>query len=134
MDVFEKILCKQNVADFKKFWKAISLYVQMPHLVNRKLAGSEIVIALSYSQKEVVGLLHDYLLKTDEDVGHEDIVNTLKKLKLENTFQLIDVNHLFNIVEAHTKPNNILLINKLLPKNTMIHAIGLELITFGKSK
>lgn len=136
MDRFDKVLCKQNVPDVGNFWKSIRLYVQKPHVVNRRLAGSEIVIALSYSQLDVVRSLHDHLLRFGGKVGHDGILGTLKGLNIDDdAFKIIDVDHLFDDWETYYgTANNILIINKLLPKNTKVHASGCELVTFGKQE
>lgn len=138
MDDLKQLLCESAIVSSKNFWKSIQIYLLKPHIVNRRLAGAELLSVLEHRNGDSSGAdinaLCDYLSKVlGNSVEKIPIVNILNEIHLENAFNVVDKEHL---IEALTKSDVFkscfVAINKLLPKNLKVHGISYELVVFGK--
>lgn len=139
MQSLNYMVCQSSVACTKNFWKAIHLYVQKPHTVNRKLAFSELVLLLKYEGAqeftERVPLLYEIVATL---IGKKVILNRdnlLKHIESEN----VDLFNEFIEIQSASllaylddeKNSKIVAINKLVLKNLELDHVY-ELILFGK--
>lgn len=135
MNATKTLLCKSNVLDLKNFWRTIAIFVKKPHVINRKLAGSEIVIAFKCSaSSEATRNLFEVLISSENAKEYEFVARTLDELQFEcELFDPKDLSDILESEQAKSPESSIIVVNKLLPKSTKIHCIGYELIVFGKT-
>lgn len=141
MDNFNKILCQSGVSSSKNYWKAINLYTQKPHLINRKLIGAEILTVLNYIGAgdqflKSVKNISDRLIKFSEEkstIDDKTLLGIVGELGLNDYFRAPEEGTLLDFLE---RSNNLaagaIAVNKLIPKNVNTNAVTYEFIVFGR--
>lgn len=122
----------------ENFWKTLKLYLDKPHTVNKRLAGS---VPLSYfiSTNEIT--LNNFIelkkhLKLEREYNGDAVINFLKEknidaVKCPSAF----LDNLTNIPERRDDAlygNKIIILRRLLPKNKNLYGTANELVLIGR--
>lgn len=122
----------------ENFWKTLKLYLDKPHTVNKRLAGS---VPLSYFKSTNEISLKNFIelkkhLKNEREYNGDSVINFLK----ENNIDAVKcpgafLENLTSVPERRDDVldgNKIIILRRLLPKNKNLYGIANELVLIGK--
>lgn len=135
-----EIIATASIQNRNKFWRAISLSVIKPHLINRRLAGAEQMCLFRSSNfdlnadgKLIYGIV-DYIdSQSNDEVDLDFLGEALRQVDAQNDFEQISSQDLFKC-DFSTEKRIFVILNKLLPKNLSSHKCTYEINILGKIK
>lgn len=133
-----EIIATASIEDRARFWRAISLSVLKPHLINRRLAGAEQLCVLRSSETGlnsnglVINRMVDYIEShKDDEVGEDFLRDAIRQSGIQDELESVDVQDLSQC-DLGIEKQILVILNKLLPKNLASHKCTFEINILGK--
>ncbi|XP_066595919.1 probable tRNA (uracil-O(2)-)-methyltransferase [Prorops nasuta] len=126
---FTTIINKQCDIGIQQFWKAIDIWLDNPHIINRRIVASVQLLLFE------LNLDLDTVIEKIDKFNHEFQSFDIEGKVLTSLLSLLEINENaklphFNLLESE---NHIyLMINKLLPRNSSVFSPTLELTLIDK--
>lgn len=132
-------VCVSPITNPDNFWKTIKLYLDKPHAVNKRLAGS---VPLSHFKVTSEVSINDFIelrkhLRSEREYNGDSVIKFLKRknidaLKCPSGFldDLINIPKREDGVLSHGV--RVIILSKLLPKNKTLYTTASELVLIGK--
>lgn len=121
----------------EKFWKAISLAVIKPHVINRRLAGAETIsilrcraTQLNSGGKFIRQIAHIIQNNIKEDVNKDFLTNIINEVNSSEKFEDVNTQNPFDS-DLNEEKQILVILNKLLPKNLTSHKCTFEIAILG---
>lgn len=125
------------IEDRKKFWRAISLSVIKPHLINRRLAGAEQICVFRSNNtglnvdRNCINRIVNYIdSHINDEVDTDFLQKALHQSDAENHFQLINSRDISKY-DLSVDRQILVILNKLLPKNLSSNKCTFEINILG---
>lgn len=126
--------CLSPVSKPENFWKTIKLYLDIPHTVNKRLAGT---VPISYFKTTNDISLHNFIelreyLRNEGDYNGDSVINFLKQKHIDVVkCPGAVLEHLTDTLDVTLQRNKILILRKVLPKNKTLYENANELVLIG---
>lgn len=120
------------------FWRSVNLFITKPHTISRQLAGAEQVILFKIQNGNLTAEIErigEFIKNCDNIRPNEEfLAGMFTDLKISGSFEQIDKKIFQDLIKSNDQNNqaNIVLVNKLLPKNLKCHENVYELVVLGK--
>lgn len=127
------------IENSRKFWRAITLSVIKPHLINRRLAGAEQICIFRSTDTDLnidgkfINLIANHIeSQTDDEINVDFLKVILRKIDIApDKFEIIPS---LSKCDLNTEKQILVILNKLLPKNVSSHACTFEINVLGNRK
>lgn len=131
-----KQIAKENInSSISQFWKAIAIWIRNPHVVNRRLLGSQelLTIKVNCNVLDIFERIEKLYIQPNDfecDLPSRNIKDLLDMLNITEYCQPFEC---MDIFEALNDNKKYLCIKKLLPRNTQIFSPTLEFVFIDKT-
>lgn len=123
----------------RKFWRAITLSVIKPHLINRRLAGAEQICifrstdtSLNTDGKFINHIVNHIESQKDDEIDVDFLKRILRRIDVASEkFEIIPS---LSKCDLNTEKQILVIFNKLLPKNVSSNACTFEINILGINK
>lgn len=118
---------------FDTFWKAIEIYILKPHVVNKRVSGivhvgyAELPADVDITSDEFVGALASQMAATIQDTLSIGIGAGRHLTFIEDCDQVVQC-----LSQEPARHDRLVLVNKLLSKNTKFFNNSYEMVVLGK--